>query len=76
MKVFKNIYVCYFVSRVNNDSITYICKYCVYMELNLLLCINYACMSLAIFAFTPVYIVTAMNEAVLCHLVVHLVPVY
>ena len=35
----KYIYVMlYFVSRVNNDSITYICKLCVYMEINLLFC--------------------------------------
>ena len=34
-----NIYIMlYFVSRVNNDSITYICKLCVYMEINLLFC--------------------------------------
>mgnify|MGYP007133245107 CR=1 FL=1 len=28
----------YFVSRVNTDSITYICKLCVYMEINLMFC--------------------------------------
>jgi len=34
-----NIYVMlYFVSRVNHDSIVYICKLCVYIEINLLFC--------------------------------------
>ena len=35
----------YFVSKVNNDSISYICKLCIYMEINFLFRSVLFCMS-------------------------------
>ena len=45
----------YFVSRVNNDSITYICKLCIYMEIYLLFRSVLFCMS-DIFPYLYIYV--------------------